>query len=54
MFLIGLPASCSQDAKKHRIGVSQCSDDIWRDMQNPVLKIGAYFHDNMELRFAAA
>lgn len=47
-------ASCSSDEKKYRIGVSQCSDDIWRDKQNSELKIGAYFHDNVELRFAAA
>ena len=52
--LLGLLASCSQDAKKYRIGVSQCSDDIWRDKQNSELQIGAYFHDNVELRFAAA
>ena len=53
MFL-GLLASCSQDVKKYRIGVSQCSDDIWRDKQNSELQIGAYFHDNVELKFAAA
>ena len=55
-FLLSLVllASCSQDEKKYRIGVSQCSDDIWRDKQNSELKIGAYFHDNVELRFAAA
>ena len=47
-------ASCSQQTAKYRIGVSQCSDDIWRDKQNSELKIGAYFHDNVELRFAAA
>ncbi len=51
---IGLLASCSQQGKKYRIGVSQCSDDIWRDKQNSELQIGAYFHDNVELRFAAA
>ena len=51
--IVGM-ASCSQDVKKYRIGVSQCSDDIWRDKQNSELKIGAYFHDNVELRFAAA
>ena len=51
---IGLLASCSQQEKKYRIGVSQCSDDIWRDKQNSELQIGAYFHDNVELRFAAA
>ena len=46
--------SCSNGPKKYRIGVSQCSDDIWRNKQNSELKIGAYFHDNVELRFAAA
>ena len=54
LIIFGLLASCSQDAKKYRIGVSQCSDDIWRDKQNSELQIGAYFHDNVELRFAAA
>ena len=52
--MFGLLASCSQEEKKYRIGVSQCSDDIWRDKQNSELKIGAYFHENVELRFAAA
>lgn len=52
--MFGLLASCSQDEKRYRIGVSQCSDDIWRDKQNSELKIGAYFHDNVDLCFAAA
>ena len=39
---------------KYRIGVSQCSEDIWRDKQNAELKMGAYFHDGVELKFAAA
>ena len=47
-------ASCSGGKVKYRIGVSQCSDDIWRDKQNAELKMGAYFHDGVELRFAAA
>ena len=46
--------SCSADKTKYRIGVSQCSDDIWRDKQNAELRMGAYFHDNVELKFAAA
>ena len=46
--------SCSGDKVKYRIGVSQCSDDIWRDKQNAELKMGAYFHDGVELKFAAA
>ncbi len=52
--LFSLLASCSQDEKRYRIGVSQCSDDIWRDKQNSELQIGAYFHDNVDLCFAAA
>ena len=46
--------SCSKSQKQYVIGVSQCSEDIWRDKQNAELKMGAYFHDNVELRFAAA
>ena len=47
-------ASCSGGKVKYRIGISQCSDDIWRDKQNAELKMGAYFHDGVELKFAAA
>lgn len=47
-------ASCAGGKVKYRIGVSQCSDDIWRDKQNAELRMGAYFHDNVELKFAAA
>ncbi len=47
-------ASCSGGGTKYRIGVSQCSDDIWRDKQNAELRMGAYFHDNVELKFAVA
>ena len=54
LMIMVLLASCSQEEKKYQIGVSQCSDDIWRDKQNSELQIGAYFHDNVELRFAAA
>ena len=46
--------SCSGDKVKYRIGISQCSNDIWRDKQNAELRMGTYFHDNVELKFAAA
>ena len=45
---------CSQRQPRYVIGVSQCSEDIWRDKQNAELRMGAYFHDNVELKFAAA
>ena len=47
-------ASCAENKVKYRIGVSQCSHDIWRDKQNAELKMGAYFHDGVALKFAAA
>ena len=47
-------AACTGGKTKYRIGVSQCSDDIWRDKQNAELRMGAYFHDNVKLKFAAA
>lgn len=46
--------SCTNKEKHYVIGVSQCSDDIWREKQNAELRMGAYFHDNVELKFAAA
>lgn len=47
-------SACTEKKAKHRIGVSQCSSDIWRDKQNSELQLTAYFHDNVELKFAAA
>ena len=52
--LATLLVSCSGGKVKYRIGISQCSADIWRDKQNAELRMGAYFHDNVELKFAAA
>ena len=47
-------ASCSGGKVKYRIGVSQCSADIWREKQNAELRMGAYLHDSVELMFAVA
>ena len=47
-------SGCSNREKHYIIGVSQCSEDTWRDKQNDELRMGNYFHNNVELRFAAA
>ena len=47
-------ASCHNSEKKYRIGVSQCSNDIWRDKQNAELRMGAYLNDDVDLLFATA
>ena len=44
---------CTQKPK-YTIGVSQCSEDIWREKQNAELCTAAYFHEGVELKFAAA
>ena len=46
--------ACAEKKPRYIIGVSQCSEDIWREKQNAELRMGAYFQDNVELRFAAA
>lgn len=45
---------CSGGRARYVIGVSQCSEDIWREKQNAELLVGAYCHEDVELRFAAA
>ena len=52
--LLGLCTGCAPEKTHFTIGISQCSADIWREKQNAELKMGAYFHDNVELKFAAA
>lgn len=46
--------SCSTGGKRYKIGVSQCSADVWREKQNAELRMGTYFQDGVELCFAAA
>ena len=45
---------CSQRQPRHIIGVSQCSEDVWRDKQNAELRLSSYFQDGVQLKFAAA
>ena len=45
---------CRQNEPKYIIGVSQCSEDIWRNWQNAEMKMEANFHEGVELRFTAA
>ena len=47
-------AGCGRQEAKYIIGVSQCSEDIWREKQNAELRMGTYFQDGVELRFASA
>ncbi|MGM9713737.1 MAG: substrate-binding domain-containing protein [Prevotella sp.] len=46
--------SCTSQEKKWHIGVSQCSEDIWRDKLNRELVIGGYVSDSVTLDFLSA
>lgn len=52
--LLLLCFGCSPKQSRYVIGISQCSADIWREKQNAELRMGAYFNEGIELRFAAA
>ncbi len=54
LILASLLVSCNANSPKYKIGVSQCSEDIWRNWQNAELRMEANFHEGVELRFAAA
>nr|WP_315582341.1 substrate-binding domain-containing protein [Prevotella jejuni] len=55
LFFTLLFSACSDNnVKKYVIGVSQCSEDIWRDKLNDELVMSTYQHDNVSLKFASA
>lgn len=55
LFFTLLFSACSDNnTKKYVIGVSQCSEDIWRDKLNDELVMSTYQHDNVSLKFASA
>ena len=51
---IVLLSGCAQQPKKFVIGVSQCSEDIWRDKLNDELKMGEYLNDSLIVKLASS
>ena len=51
---VGLLCGCSRSDRKLVIGVSQCSEDIWRTKLNQELLVSSHFYDNVEVRFESA
>lgn len=49
-----LLVSCRETKRRFVIGVSQCSEDIWRDKLNSELKMGEYLNDSLVIRVASA
>ncbi len=58
LLLVLVPAiivsSCGGHGKKVVIGVSQCSEDIWREKLNTEMQISTYVYDNVELKIVSA
>lgn len=52
--IIVLLTGCAQQPKKYVIGVSQCSEDIWRDKLNDELKMGEYLNDSLIVKLASS
>lgn len=51
---ISLLSACRKSERQYVIGVSQCSEDIWRDKLNGELVMSTYQHENVKLEFASA
>lgn len=49
-----LLVACSRQSDKYIIGVSQCSQDVWRDKLNREMKTAEYFNDSLEVILASA
>lgn len=46
--------SCISPQKKYIIGVSQCSEDEWRNKMNSEISLEALFYDNIEVEIISA
>lgn len=54
VMLLLVISSCNKQEPEYVIGVSQCSQDIWREKQNAELRMGAYIQGNVDLHFTSA
>ena len=55
LLMLPLFLSCGGSAKKqYVIGVSQCSEDVWREKLNEELRIAALYYNNVDLRIKSA
>lgn len=52
--IIVLLTGCAQQPRKFVIGVSQCSEDTWRDKLNDELKMGEYLNDSLIVKLASS
>lgn len=54
LFLLPLLLSCGSEKKHYVVGVSQCSEDVWREKLNEELRIAALYYNDVDLRISSA
>lgn len=54
MALLVLLSSCGGGKKRYVVGVSQCSEDMWREKLNDEMRSSAYLYDNLTLKLLSA
>ena len=54
IFLLLLVGACTQRERRYVVGISQCSDDAWRDKLNTELRVGARYYGDIDLHVASA
>ncbi|MBQ3657412.1 MAG: substrate-binding domain-containing protein [Bacteroidales bacterium] len=52
--LLTVFSSCGSKKTKYKIGISQCSEDVWRNKQNAELEMESNFHEDVTLCFVTA
>ena len=54
VLLLLLICACTHREKRYVVGISQCSDDAWRDKLNTELRVGARYYGDIDLHIASA
>jgi signal transduction histidine kinase/ABC-type sugar transport system substrate-binding protein/DNA-binding response OmpR family regulator len=54
LFMALLSVACRNDVRHYHIGVSQCSEDIWRDKLNKEMLMTNYINNNVDIDIQSA
>lgn len=52
--ILNMLTSCGRQSRTFVIGVSQCSEDVWREKLNNELRLCAFSYDGIDLRISSA
>lgn len=54
LFILLTLQSCHNSSPRYVIGVSQCSEDLWRNKLRSELEVATYFNEGVELHYTTA